>query len=355
MWNTLTKIIRVPLYLVFFLNCIALVLSIVSPYVPISSNSIVSTFGLFFPFFYIINVVILVCLIAIKDRLKWWPLFFFLISIPAFSHIFGFNLLNSSPVVKPITIASFNMQFSKPIALLSEDDIEYQTLLFKNELSQHNDIDIMAVQEYGDVSRAIVESALAMEYDHTIPGMAVSILSKHPIVSSGIVDFQSNVANTCLWADIVIASDTLRVYSYHLESNRHDGEVPEVIHQDAREEKTMSMMTGIVKYYKLFSNKRFSQAQLIVDHASDCKYPMVLCGDLNDTPQSYLYHYMRTYYSDAFLHKGRGSGRTIESRVPWLRIDYIFADEKVDFIDYENIHSPYSDHYLLKSKVVITD
>ena len=152
-----------------------------------------------------------------------------------------------------------------------------------------------------------------------------------------------------------MSTDTIRVYSYHLESNRHDGKMPKVIRQDSPEKKSMSIMVGIVKYYNGFSMKRFSQAQLITEHTSDCKYPIILCGDLNDTPQSYLYNYMRSYYKDAFLDKGKGSGKTIESRVPLLRIDYIFGNDEVNFKEYNSIHSTYSDHYMIKARIELIE
>ena len=146
----------------------------------------------------------------------------------------------------------------------------------------------MAVQEYGPLSQSFIDSTLSLNYIHTYKDKTVSILSKYPIVNSGMIDFKSNKANTCVWADIVVSTDTIRVYSYHLESNRHDGKMPKVIRQDSPEKKSMSIMVGIVKYYNGFSMKRFSQAQLITEHTSDCKYPIILCGDLNDTPQSYF-------------------------------------------------------------------
>ena len=350
MWSILTKFFRRTIFLICILNSIALILSLISPYIPIKDNSLVSTFGLFFPFFFIINCFILLLFIFLRQKITWFVVLLLLISLPAFTRIFGFHFQES---ISPIdcTVASFNMQFSKPIALMPSTDAEYHMSLFSKELSEHDDIDIMAVQEYGDLSRSILKTALDFKHEHTAVDKTVSILSKHPILAAGMVDFNSNVANTCMWADVIVGFDTLRIYSYHLESNRHDGNIPKTIHQDTREVKSLSVMVGIVKYYNGFSNTRYKQAQLIVEHASQCDYPIILCGDLNDTPQSYLYDYIREHYADAFLQRGWGSGKTIESRVPFLRIDYIFGSGHIGYIDYNTIESPYSDQYMIKSKV----
>jgi len=355
MWNTLTKALAFFIVFLGICNSVLLTLSVISPHVPIDQGSIVSVLGLFFPIFFIVQIIITSIVGLLKRKVFWFLFFIVIISLPSFSKVYGFNFLSGGDdnIDKAVTVASFNMQFSKPISLLAEAEAEVQTEKFKQELKGHNDIDIMSVQEYGWRSKAIIESSLRYKYTHTIEGKTVGILSRYPIVNSGLVDFKSNIANTCLWADIVIDDDTLRCYSFHLESNRHDGHVPDMITQDGQETKTLSMMIGIVKHYTQFSVKRFSQIQMILNHVSKCDYPILLCGDLNDTPQSYNYKTLVDNYKDAFLEVGKGSGQTIESRVPLLRIDYILGSSDINFIDYKCDASLYSDHYMIKSAFVI--
>lgn len=355
MWRTLTKyIIRVILF-VAVCNSVFLLLSVLSPFVPIDRDGYISVCGLFFPIFFIAQVLLTLVVGLLRRKAVWFLLISLIISIPAFSRVFGLNVFSGgdNDIDNAITIASFNMQFSKPIAILPREQLDIQSQKFIQELRSAADIDIMAVQEYGVLSTAIIEAAFDFPYTHTVQDKKVGVLSRYPIVNSGVVDFNSNMANTCLWADIVIRDDTLRCYSFHLESNRHDGEVPDVITEEAHEQKSLAMMIGIVKYYNKFSLKRLGQVNMILDHARNCNYPILLCGDFNDTPQSYIYSRMRDHYQEAFVEVGKGRGRTIESRVPLLRIDYIFATEDIDFKTYTSDYTPYSDHYMLRSQFSI--
>jgi vancomycin resistance protein VanJ len=353
MWPTLIKYLGRFIVAGAICNTVLLLLSVLSPYVAIERDGLVSVCGLFFPVFFIIQVIGLVVIGFLRKKVFWLLLISLIVSLPAFSKIYGFNVLSGGDINEEevITISSFNMQFSKPIAILSDNEATIHTQNFIKELEAYKDVDILAVQEYGMLSTYIMDSIFNYEYSHTVNNKAVGILSRYPIVDSGIVEFKSNKANTCLWADIAIKGDTLRCYSYHLESNRHDGQVPDVITENAPEEKSLSMMIGIVKYYNEFSLKRLGQVNMLIDHASNSPYPTILCGDFNDTAQSYIYSRMRDYYQDAFVEVGKGRGQTIESRLPLLRIDYIYGSYDIEFLTYDSDYTAYSDHYILKSQL----
>jgi endonuclease/exonuclease/phosphatase family metal-dependent hydrolase len=70
-----------------------------------------------------------------------------------------------------------------------------------------------------------------------------------------------------------------------------------------------------------------------------------LCGDFNDTPNSYSYFTIRGKLRDAFLEKGFGFGRTYSGIAPTLRIDYIFASPSIEVLSFRRIKKVLSDHY----------
>jgi endonuclease/exonuclease/phosphatase family metal-dependent hydrolase len=75
-------------------------------------------------------------------------------------------------------------------------------------------------------------------------------------------------------------------------------------------------------------------------------YPIILCGDFNDIPGSYVYTKTKGKLKDAFVAKGAGLGRTYRYIFPTLRIDYILYDEGYFTAEgYRRIDVHLSDHY----------
>jgi len=250
-----------------------------------------------------------------------------------------------------LTLATYNVNFSKPITLAPQKAQAQLKANFRKYLQAHTYIDILCVQENGENSKQFLQKALNFEYIHEMPGMTVTIYSRFPIINSGVVDFNSTIANTCLWADVLITKDsnqdTIRVYTTHLESNRKDGVVPKVIHEKAPEEMSNSALLGIVKHHQKFSIQRAKQAQLIKTHAQGSEHPAIICGDFNETAQSQVYTLLRGDYEDTFQEEGMGIASTFGERIPALRIDHILADKRLEVLDHTVSRSTFSDHYLV--------
>ena len=79
--------------------------------------------------------------------------------------------------------------------------------------------------------------------------------------------------------------------------------------------------------------------------------PVIVCGDFNDTPVSYVCQTMtRSGFYDAFIKSGHGIGATYAGKLPWLRIDYIWINEHVKSLSYNMIDFKGSDHYPIMMK-----
>ena len=74
---------------------------------------------------------------------------------------------------------------------------------------------------------------------------------------------------------------------------------------------------------------RAIQINSLIDHASQCPYPYIICGDFNDTPYSYNYFSMRRYFKNAFEQAGYGFGFTMNTLLFFLRIDHQFYNDPV--------------------------
>ena len=90
---------------------------------------------------------------------------------------------------------------------------------------------------------------------------------------------------------------------------------------------------------------REDQANKLRAILDSIKYPVIVCGDFNDTPISYCYQHIRGDLSDAFSQTGFGPGISYHENLFLFRIDHIFYSD--DFKAYNaKIHNvKYSDHY----------
>ncbi len=70
-----------------------------------------------------------------------------------------------------------------------------------------------------------------------------------------------------------------------------------------------------------------------------------MCGDINDTPNSYAYYRLTKNHRDAFLELGSGAGFTYLANRIWVRIDYLLykGDMSAQYINVIGKRS--SDHY----------
>jgi endonuclease/exonuclease/phosphatase family metal-dependent hydrolase len=74
-------------------------------------------------------------------------------------------------------------------------------------------------------------------------------------------------------------------------------------------------------------------------------YPVIVCGDFNDTPNSYVYHKLADGMTDAFMESGAGFGNTYLGKVPSFRIDYIFHDATFHSRNFRRESVRFSDHF----------
>ena len=91
--------------------------------------------------------------------------------------------------------------------------------------------------------------------------------------------------------------------------------------------------------------KRKIQAERIREEMDKSPYPIILCGDFNDVPNSYAYHHIGKGMKNAFAEKGAGLGRTFSGIAPTLRIDNIFVNRQFDVEQYLRVKKRLSDHF----------
>lgn len=178
-------------------------------------------------------------------------------------------------------------------------------------------------------------------------GSGFAILSAYPIVRRGISDADENSINA-VWADVKIGRDTVRVFNTHLQSTgitseeSHTTLTTDIIDDDKGGDKLIGIARKMARNYRV----RAGEASHISHQITGSKYPVVVCGDFNDTPMSYAYKHMKTRrLNDAFVKCGKGVEYTYKGLYNLFRIDYIFSDKEFfDVKSYDSYTLDVSDH-----------
>ena len=175
----------------------------------------------------------------------------------------------------------------------------------------------------------------------------IATFSRYPIVAKGMVDFGYKSNNICIYTDIKAGKDTIRIYNMHLQSIAFGADDYQYMEDLEKNKQTEDIQhsRSIGKRLKTAFLKRCKQADLIHKSISESPFPVIVCGDFNDTPASYTYHTIRGNLKDAFVEAGNGFGKTYFGKFPSFRIDYILHDGQFKASGFRTIHEDLSDHY----------
>lgn len=320
-----------------------------------------SIFGLTYPILLFINIAFLCFWIyRRKATLAFSTFLCILVGWNFLTATFGIHYFDSTPEPseQQLTIVSYNV---RNFRITGKRDIEKrakkaaQTLRFIPEQQP----DIFCAQELihpykGNYLKNIVQSHLNYFPFSASNQSGLAIFSKYPIINQGEVKNTETGSNefTNLFADVQINNQfIIRVYSVHLESNKVS-ETTETMEFDTENLQTKSTWRTIFNVLSTIKNnqkRRATQIKAITKHIQGSPYPVILCGDFNDTPLSYTVR-RANFLQDNFAKTGKGIGSTYNGNIPFLRIDYIFSDRRFNVAKTE-IMKQYdlSDHYPMLS------
>lgn len=99
-----------------------------------------------------------------------------------------------------------------------------------------------------------------------------------------------------------------------------------------------------LRQYRDAYRVRAWEVEEIVKMVEQEELPVVLCGDLNSTPNNWVHRRLTDVLRDAFAEEGTGWGMTYHSRLPVVRIDYVFVSEEWDVLSARVLDARLSDH-----------
>ena len=171
--------------------------------------------------------------------------------------------------------------------------------------------------------------------------------SKYPIINKQTISFYPNDYNSIFqYTDIVKDADTFRVFNIHLQSLKFSNSNLKFINNpELNSEQDVKESKNLIYKLKIGFIKRKTQSERIKEEMNKSPYPVIICGDFNDVPNSYAYNTIGKGLQNAFAAKGSGLGRTFYGISPTLRIDNIFVSDKFEVQQYLRIKKQLSDHF----------
>ena len=344
---------RIILKTMTIVSLSALVLSYISPFVHPKSAWILPFFGLCYPITLLFGTIFLLLWAFIRSR---WALIVLAVILLGFNYhlrLFAVGIENEVPenTVTSLKVLSNNVRifdlynpnsgakfaFRDSIynyAVNSESDVVcFQEYYHKDAPTTFNTTELFK-RKFGAVDFHERSIYKPIGYQH----FGIILFSKYPIIAKGEVIFdteETDNVNFSIYADIVKNQDTFRVYNVHLQSVKMGDEAVS---------DSSSMIIRWVDKLRIAYPKRADQAMRIAEHLASSPYPVIVCGDFNDTPISFVYNQFTQHLNDAFLNCSAGIGSTYVGKVPAGRIDYIFHSTELISSNFKIQTQHFSDH-----------
>lgn len=329
-----------------------------APFISPKTFSWTAILALGYPFLLILNVVWAVFWLYNKSRAVYLSLGTIVLGFAYIPTFFGFGGWKNADRAC-IKVMSYNVRYFNTTIYKKEDNqLKSQNKILEY-ISKQNPT-ILCAQEFsgkGSASSIRADNILkskGLGFIHRGGVSSLAILSKYPLENKGTIHFQGS-SNGAIHADAVINGKKIRIYAVHLQSVRLGKYTDEVLKKDNLS--TLNKKETQEKYYKIeekLSNAfemRAIQAKLLSEHIAASPYPVIVCGDFNDTPLSYCYRLMSANLKDSFVEKGWGVGTTYAGVLPALRIDYILTSEHFEVYSHQVQKTAISDHYAIHSDI----
>lgn len=349
-----------------WLNYVAIVcmlLSVSARYISPASFWLIAFFGLGYPVILGVNLFFMIYWLI---QMRWQSVFSFiaiLLGIKTLLCYFQIDFSKDEIKNKDIKVMSYN---SMLFDLYNWSKNAQSRNMILDMLSDENP-DILCLQEFyssdepndfhnEDTLRKMLNAKRThilytfteRENDH----WGIATYTKFPIIKKGRIDFNVRSNNVCIYTDMLIGNDTVRVYNMHLQSiafDKKDYKFLDEVNSSGESSNEVEKSKTILRRIKRAFIKRADQADIVANHIRNCKYKVIVCGDFNDTPASYAYCTIRGNLKDSFVEKGNGFEQTYAGKFPRFRIDYIFHSSDMECARYYKVAETLTDHYPIVS------
>jgi vancomycin resistance protein VanJ len=353
-------------HLVLWPLIIVMILSYISPYIHPEKAWWIAFFGLAYPVIMVISLIFLLFFTLMRSKRWRILLVVFVLGTPI--HLRYFSPTWSNWNDKDLHVMSYNVRLFdyyewinierektrdgiySSIETASPDILCIQEFLI--DLKQPNYIHARDIKEIGgflDYRENFVLTRPARK-------IGVATFSKYPIIGSGLIATERTDKQFAQYTDIVKENDTFRVYNIHLQSVQISSDDYDIFNtNEGISSKSKNRIMRVIRQLKNAYPLRVKQAETIIQHALGSPFPVIICGDFNDPPISYVYNLFNQHYSDAFRGNQFGIGSTYAGKLPAGRIDYIFHDSRLKSHAFRIQNEVLSDHFAIEATISLSE
>lgn len=347
-------------FILLFLWTLAFGLSIYSIYIPHTAFWFLGLIALAFPVLLIGEVLLLFFAFFVKWQMAILPLLALVLSWSNIKNYIAF----------PISETGMQNESGEEIKILSYNVNVFDLYNWTNNKSTKDSIlaliirenpDVVCLQEFYTENSKTFNTYKTLgeffEYKHFHRGLelegerywGLATFSKYPLTNKRIIGFTDNNLNLCLVSDLEVQNKQISIYNTHL----HSYHIKEADLNGLNRNNEIQVNLGALKnlFFKVKNayQKRTEQVKGIKADMDKNEKLRIICGDFNDSPNSFPYVQLAKNMKDPFLEKGFGiggtyRGGTITGRFPKVRIDYILSDTLIEVRQFRVLDYPYSDH-----------
>lgn len=350
------------------LSATALLLAYLSAHISPENFTLLPFFGLGYAFLLVVNVFFAVFWLVQR---KWWLMLSLLVVLAGWRHLQNFVQLNFDKQITDnqntsFKLLSFNVRLFDYYNWTNNQGTRHEILNFID----LQEADLLCLQEfYSNPAKNIntIDSILQFnenqqqhvafaEHEGKKYNFGIATFSRFPITGRGEIRFP-NTFNVCIYSDIAVNTDTFRLYNTHLQSIKFGYDdynfIDSINYKD--EKQRLRGIWSIAKKLRHAYIKRAQQVDTLLRHINTSPFPVIVCGDFNDTPVSYAYYQLRDQRLDAFVQSGNGTGETYAGLLPAFRIDYILHDTIFHSHEFHTFNTHLSDHYPISCWLTIRE
>ena len=319
-----------------------------------TDHPMLSTVGMAFPFFLLMNMAFLLFWLIFKWTRALVPFVGFILAYVPISIYMPIHTSQEVPE-GAIKLVSYNV-------CSYGGNFKYENGFEKvRDYLQEQQADIVCVQEDADTWRRYVlrEYAKVWPYNDTLVIAnneltlnALGIHTRFPIVKRERIPYPSLSNGSAAWW-LKVGEDTLIVVNNHFESCHLTVEdrkqYRQIIKGEIPRDSLRAESTLLLVKLAEANAKRAGQIRAVRDYVEEhADHPIIVCGDFNDNPISYSRHTMGEVLTDCFVATGRGIGLSYNQKAFSFRIDHIFCskdiqpyncqvDDKIDASDHNPV------------------
>ncbi len=352
------------------LAVISILCSYGAQYIDPRDSWIFALFGLLYPYILISNICFVVLWLFLKKKYS-------LISLIAI--LIGWKQLNAmiilpgeSPVLLPgqnINLTTWNVH-----GFAGQMNVRGNVRPEITEYLSAEDPDLLCMQEVhiheAEFTPVISRMARAWglpyfykkdyyQVDQNNGFNGIATFSRYPIIRTGFIEHQPKKCFG-IYTDISLEKDTIRIFNIHLASLRLGQKDVDFYYQLKKTEtENINIKAGLFSILKKLKHAfilRAAETDKLLEAIRLSPYPVLVCGDMNDSPFSYTYRQVTLSLTDAYREAGEGFfGSTYDGAMPNYRIDYILYDNHFKAFSYKKSDVNFSDHYPVSGLIMVTN